>query len=116
MGDESIRNIAEKALEESINAIIKYYNADESQLKDYASDLLKRYSNKYLKDTVIRVGRDPKRKLQPEDRLTGAALFCISQGITPEYILYGIAAAFCFDVLEDVSSLEIIKFVKRRFQ
>ncbi len=112
MGDESIRNIAEKALEESINAIIKYYNADESQLKDYASDLLKRYSNKYLKDTVIRVGRDPKRKLQPEDRLTGAALFCVSQGINPEYILYGIAAAFCFDISEDVSSPEIIKFVK----
>ncbi|MCK5757718.1 MAG: mannitol dehydrogenase [Clostridiales bacterium] len=112
MGNESIRNIAEKALEESISAIIKYYNADESQLKIYASDLLKRYSNKYLKDTVIRVGRDPKRKLQPEDRLTGAALFCMSQGINPEYILYGIAAAFCFDMSEDVSSPEIIKFVK----
>ncbi len=112
IGDESICNIAEKALEESINAIIKYYNTDETQLRAYASDLLKRYSNRYLKDTVIRVGRDPKRKLQPEDRLTGAALFCISQGIVPEYILYGIAAAFCFDVSEDVSSPEVIEYVK----
>ncbi|MCD6322820.1 MAG: mannitol dehydrogenase [Clostridiales bacterium] len=112
IGDKSIRIIAEKALEESITAIIKYYNADETQLRAYALNLLKRYSNKYLKDTVIRVGRDPKRKLQPEDRLTGAALFCLSQGIVPKYILYGIAAAFCFDVSEDVSSPEVTTYVK----
>ena len=112
MDDESIHNIAEKALEESIVAITKYYNADITQLRYYASDLLKRYSNKYLKDTVMRVGRDPKRKLLSDDRLTGAALFCMNQGMTPEYILYGIAAAFYFNVPDDMSSPEIIEFIK----
>jgi len=112
MGDESIRNTAQKALEESISAISKYYGIEAQPLRTYAKDLLKRYSNKYLKDTVMRVGRDPKRKLQPDDRLTGAALFCDMQGIVPEYILHGIAAAFCFNVTDDVSSPEIIKFVK----
>ena len=70
------------------------------------------YSNKYLSDTVVRVGRDPKRKLQPNDRLTGAVDFCLAEGIEPEYILYGIAAAFYFDVPADSSSSEIICFVK----
>ncbi len=112
MGDESIRNTAQKALEESISAISKYYGVEAQPLRTYAKDLLKRYSNKYLKDTVMRVGRDPKRKLQPDDRLTGAALFCNKLGIAPEYILHGIAAAFCFNVPDDVSSPEIIKCVK----
>jgi len=111
MGDESIMNTAQKALEESISAISKYYGVEAQPLRTYAKDLLKRYSNKYLKDTVMRVGRDPKRKLQPDDRLTGAALFCDMQGIVPEYILYGIAAAFCFNVPDDVSSPEIIEFL-----
>jgi mannitol-1-phosphate 5-dehydrogenase len=107
-----IRNTAGSALEESINAISTYFNADKEPLRSYADDLLNRYSNRYLKDTVARVGRDPKRKLRPDDRLTGAANFCLNNGITPEFILYGIAAAFCFDVPGDVSSPEVIAFVK----
>lgn len=112
MNDKSISGVAERALDESISAISKYYNVETQPLRLYAKDLLKRYSNQYLRDTVIRVGRDPKRKLKPDDRLTGAALFCIENGINPEYILQGIAAAFCFNAPDDVSSPEIIKAVK----
>jgi len=111
MNDNNIKTIAEKALEESIMAISRHYNADPVPLKDYAVDLLHRYSNKYLNDTVVRVGRDPKRKLQSNDRLTGAAQFCMNEGISPEYILYGIAAAFSFNVPGDTSSSEVIGFV-----
>ncbi len=112
MEDESIRSIADKALEESINAISKFFQIEKQPLRDYATDLLNRYSNTYLKDTVIRVGRDPKRKLQSKDRLTGSANFCLTQEIAAEYILYGIAAAFCFNVPGDVSAPEIIEYLK----
>jgi len=112
MGNASIRSIAEKALEESISAISKFFQVDKQPLRSYASDLLDRYSNRYLNDTVARVGRDPKRKLQLKDRLTGSVYFCVERGITAEYILYGIAAAFCFDVPEDTSSPEVIEYVQ----
>lgn len=111
MGDASIKCVAEKALNESIDAICACFSADRPSLNVYARDLLNRYSNKYLNDTVARVGRDPKRKLQAGDRLIGAALFCIDNNITPDYILYGVAAAFCFDVPEDVSSPEVRSYV-----
>ena len=114
MGDDSIRIIAEKALEEIISAISGYFNADTKPLANYAADLLRRYANKYLNDTVARVGRDPKRKLRPNDRLAGAAGFCLKCGITPEYILYGIAAAFCFDIPADISSPEVIEYVRAK--
>lgn len=111
MNDGYIKTIAERALEESILAISNHYKTSRIPLKEYAVDLLHRYSNKYLNDTVIRVGRDPKRKLQPNDRLTGAAEFCLSEGISVEYILYGIAAAFYFNIPDDTSSYEIIEYV-----
>lgn len=111
VGDDAIRSVASKALDESIAAISKYFDVDSGPLRRYADDLLYRYSNKYLKDTVARVGRDPKRKLQPNDRLAGAAHFCLKRGVVPEFILYGIAAAFCFDIEGDVSSSEVQGYV-----
>lgn len=111
MSDDSIKCVARKALDESIDAISTHFSADRPSLSIYARDLLNRYSNKYLNDTVARVGRDPKRKLQSSDRLIGAALFCIDNNITPDYILYGAAAAFCFDVPGDVSSPEIHGYI-----
>lgn len=110
MENESIREIARKALKESTAAIARHFNVDTKPLSEYADDLLKRYSNVYLNDTVKRVGRDPKRKLSPKDRLTGAVNFCLENGIDPEYIIYGIAAAFYFNEPDDVSSGEIIEF------
>ncbi len=114
MDDDFIRNIAKKALGESIRAISKHFNVHKKPLLDYANDLLNRYANKYLNDTVERVGRDPKRKLRPNDRLTGAVNFCVECGIDPDYILYGIAAAFCFDIQEDTSSPEMIEYIRTK--
>ena len=111
MADEFICRTAENALSESIKAISKYFDVPRGPLQAYADDLLERYRNRYLKDTVHRVGRDPKRKLGPDDRLTGAAGFCIENGVDPEYILYGIAAAFMFDAPGDVSAPEVISSV-----
>ncbi len=39
---------------------------------EHAHDLLVRFSNRDLNDTVTRVGRDPRRKLSPRDRFLGA--------------------------------------------
>jgi len=58
------------------------------------ADILVRYGNPLLKDTIIRVARDPVRKLSRNDRLVGAALLCEKHGIRPTNILRIIAAAF----------------------
>lgn len=112
IGDTSIFNIVNNALNEIILAISSYYSIPKDPLTAYADNLLKRYSNKFLKDTVSRVGRDPKRKLSANDRLTGAVIFCQKNGINPQYILYGIAAAFCFYLKDDISSFEVRNAIK----
>lgn len=58
------------------------------------ADILVRYGNPLLQDTIARVGRDPARKLSRNDRLIGAALLCERHGIRPDNILRIIAAAF----------------------
>ncbi|MEX2442586.1 MAG: hypothetical protein WD492_03195 [Alkalispirochaeta sp.] len=58
------------------------------------ADILVRYGNPLLEDTITRVGRDPARKLSRNDRLVGAALLCERHSIRPDHILHIIAAAF----------------------
>ena len=63
----------------------------------YIEDLLVRFPNRALMDTVARVGADPARKLRRNDRIVGAALFAMEQGVDPAPIVRGIVAALRFD-------------------
>jgi mannitol-1-phosphate 5-dehydrogenase len=59
----------------------------------YATDLLLRMFNPYLGDTVERVGRDPERKLEWDDRLVGTVRLALQQGLNPVRYAMGTAAA-----------------------
>ena len=89
------------------HALEKDYRADGAELSVYVEDLLFRFGNKALGDTVARVGQDPMRKLAPGDRFTGALDKCRSQGIPYDPILLGMAAALCFQNAGDTSALKM---------
>lgn len=95
-GDYELRYIALGALLESSLALSLEYGVAMTELIDHSYDLLNRFDNKLLGDTVERVGKDPIRKLASTDRLTGAALLCLKHNIKPIFISKGIAAAFKF--------------------
>lgn len=59
----------------------------------YADDLLVRMVNPYLDDAIERVTRDTERKLGWNDRLIGAMRLVISQGVAPNCLALGAAAA-----------------------
>ncbi|GAB1482254.1 mannitol-1-phosphate 5-dehydrogenase [Treponema sp.] len=52
-----------------------------SDLEEHIEDLLFRFQNRALGDTVHRVGRDLYRKLDREDRIIGALLLCARRGL-----------------------------------
>lgn len=62
----------------------------------YAHDLLGRMVNPHLSDALERVGRDPRRKLAPADRLCGAALLCLEAGKDPLLLVEGIEKGLRF--------------------
>ena len=51
------------------------------ELSRHIEDLLHRFNNAALADTVYRVGRDLPRKLSVNDRIVGAMLLCARRGI-----------------------------------
>ena len=77
--------------------IAKYAGLDEfftpAGYVEFADDLLARMVNPHLRDTVIRVGRDPARKLGWNDRLIGAMRLCLAIGVRPRRYAFGAAAA-----------------------
>ena len=107
MGDPGVRRIVEKALAETGEALIKRHGFTHKEHQAHIDDLLSRFSNKALGDTVARVGRDPIRKLGRDDRLIGSAKLAMSCGITPTNVCLGTAAALAFDEPEDPAAVEL---------
>jgi len=64
---------------------------------DDLDEIVKRFANASLGDTVARVGRDVRRKLAAGDRLIGAALLAQKAGRDPVYLARTAAAALCFE-------------------
>jgi len=102
-----IKLIALRALQESSTAMSQEHNVTLKSLLEHADDLVYRFGNKLLGDTVERVGKDPVRKLSENDRLIGAAKLCLKQGISPVFISLGIAAGFMFAPKNDESAARV---------
>jgi len=85
-------------VEESGEALIRRHKGADALFtpegyRAYATDLLLRMFNPYLGDTVERVGRDPGRKLEWDDRLVGTVRIGLQQGLNPMRYAMGTAAA-----------------------
>ncbi len=59
----------------------------------YAEDLLRRMMNPWLSDAVVRIIRDPRRKLSWQDRLIGTMRLALDAGIQPVRFTKGARAA-----------------------
>ena len=91
--DPYILAITKGAMLESAAALADGDGMSAGPLLSHIEDLLLRFGNRALGDTCRRVGADIPRKLGRDDRLVGAALHCLGQGILPACIAAGIAAA-----------------------
>jgi mannitol-1-phosphate 5-dehydrogenase len=76
------------AMNEAADALVMEYQQSQypgsysrEDLSAHIEDLLFRFKNTALGDTVHRVGRDLRRKLAREDRITGAMLLCAKHSL-----------------------------------
>ncbi len=107
--DEQILKTVKEAMISSAKALSIEHKVDINDLLEHIDDLLSRFGNRQLGDTVARVGRDLSRKLSPEDRLTGALNLCIKHGIGTDAICKAIAAALCFKDPAEIRAAGILK-------
>ena len=88
---------------ESAGALINLYpdEFDEANQTDHVDDLLNRFANRALGDTLYRVGRDIQRKLSREDRVVGALVCGLENGIEPTVTALCAAAGMRFRATDE---------------
>ncbi len=106
-----IKLIVQRAMTESGTALSKQFSMPLSGILEHISDLLLRFANRELGDTVSRVGRDVLRKLRSSDRFGGAINMCHGQSVNSLYIPVGIAAALMFASANDTNTKDDIDTV-----
>ena len=115
IADPEIYETAKAAMNCSAQALIKKFGEEiRENVENNVVDLLFRFQNKALKDTVARVGADPVRKLRRNDRIVGAALFAMEQGVDPSPIIRGIVAGLKFNMPGDATAPEVQAALKEQ--
>ena len=112
--DVLISSAFENALDETSQALLKRYPdaLDPQEHWHVRRDVRVRFGNPMMEDTLVRVAKDPIRKLGPEDRLIGSARLCLEEGIFPEHIARVCGAALCYDFEGDVEALKLQEMIK----
>lgn len=112
VADYDIKYVAYRALVQSAFAVAKENGVDVRELLPHAENLLYRFTNKALGDTVARVGKDTIRKIGANDRLVGALKLCEKHGLDAQFVCIGIAACMMFDPDGDDNSKEVCAYAK----
>jgi mannitol-1-phosphate 5-dehydrogenase len=93
-----IHDFVRAAMLQSSEILLKEYPEEFTvkNLTEHIDDLLSRFQNKALGDTIFRVGCDLKRKLGPEDRLAGAIHKSFKTGLPFDRILFALVCGCHF--------------------
>jgi len=97
--------------EEAAFGLIKEFNLDEKEQRDFMALAMKKYTDPALNDQIERNARDSKRKLGKEERLVGPALLCLKYGKTPHAYAKAIAAAYTYNGSSDDGTKEVLETV-----
>ena len=99
----TVRAAAERAMLQSAAGLYAEYTDEfrAGDLEAHVEDLLTRFANPALNDTVFRVGRDLKRKLGPGDRIVGAMRLLAKHGMPMDAVAAVYEAALGFTATDE---------------
>lgn len=109
----TVKKLVKETMDMSAKALSTEYGVPLAELTEHVDDLIFRFGNRQLKDTVARVGNDLNRKLNPNDRLVGPLLLEEKLGMDIAPACKAIAAAlhFSHDELSQKPHDEILRDV-----
>ncbi len=98
LADKAVLEQVHTAMRQSASAVLASYPEvfSHRDLEEHIEDLLHRFQNRALGDTVFRVGKDLPRKLGRSDRLVGAMRLAEEHGISYDMIARVYIAACTF--------------------
>lgn len=110
--DNEIKDIVRKAMFEAAEGLSKKYNVSIKELENHIDDLMLRFGNKELKDTISRVGRDTYRKLGSNDRVIGALKLCREYNTPYKMLLDVISYGYAF-INDDPGTKKVKDMLKK---
>ncbi len=113
IADLQIFTIVKGAMVQSGDALVRKFGLDPVRHREYIDHIIERFRNPYLKDDVMRVGREPMRKLSASDRLIKPLMTAAQYGLPYDCLLLGVGAALHFDNPDDVQSFEMRELIGR---
>ena len=112
MTDPHLSTYIKKVMQETGDMLVEKHDFDRTEQTQYINKTLKRFSNPYLSDDIVRVGRSPLRKLSLNDRLVRPTMLTYDLGLNVSNLTSTIAAALLYDHDEDPEAIEL----KQAFQ
>ncbi len=110
--DTEIHKLLRGVISEAKSALIRKHNFETAEIENYISDLIGRFGNRSLGDTVYRVGRDPLRKIGAKDRIAGGIKLCLSQDVYPEKVCLVMAYCLCYNYQKDEKAVKLQEIIK----
>jgi mannitol-1-phosphate 5-dehydrogenase len=111
--DPHVSALLDGALSEVSTTLVNRHPSITQSAQDvYARSVRERFRNKHLRDEIVRVARQPERKLGVTDRLVHPALLTWEQGRIPAYLATGIATALRYDYGEDAQAQALVRKIR----
>ena len=110
--DPELAELARAAGRESSAALCARYGFDPGEQRQFAESAIAKYQKREIVDPIERNTRDPLRKLSRHDRLIGPACLALQEGIRPEALSRGIAAALRYDYPGDPAAVRLQEIVR----
>lgn len=107
LDDKEVFQFTRDVMLQSADILLATYPGDftASDLEDHVDDLIYRFSNKALQDTIFRVGRDLTRKLSVDDRFMGSIHLAINKQMPYDLILKAMSFGFCFRAKDEEENI-----------
>ena len=102
------------ALDELGEVVRKRHDFSSASITAYKQDLCRRGAVPEMRDAVLRVVRDPIRKLSPRERLVAPAHLAVKYGLPRRWIIRGIVAALKYQHAGDAQSVALADKLSRR--
>jgi mannitol-1-phosphate 5-dehydrogenase len=123
MEDKELTSFTKRVMQQSSDVLLKVYPADftREDLNEHIEDLLLRFKNKALGDTIFRVGNDLIRKLGKGDRFMGVIEMARQENMPFDLILKAMSYGFLFKVSDEKGNynpddLLLLEELERDFQ
>jgi len=109
--DSAVAAMVQGTIAESAEAVRLEHGFPQAEIAAYRDGLLPRLRSDALPDELVRVARDPIRKLGPTERIFGPIGLCLKHGITPRCLARTAAAALLVRVPGDSQSEKLARMM-----